>query len=49
VAAAGSVVGGAADAAQPPVLLAQAPAGLSPRGFNPADPALKYELVYHQR
>ena len=45
VAAAGSVVGGAADAAQPSVLLAQAPAGLSPRGFNPADPALKYELV----
>src|SRR5262247_834534 len=45
VAAASGVVGSAADAAQTPAMLAQAPAGLSPRGFNPADPALKYELV----
>jgi dihydroorotase len=45
MAAAGGVVGSAAEAGQTPVLLAQARAGLSPRGFNPADPALKYELV----
>src|SRR5919198_5839718 len=45
VAAASGVVGSAADAAQTPALLAQGPAGPSPRGFNPAAPALKYELV----
>jgi dihydroorotase len=31
--------------AQPPVLLAQAAGAPAPRGFDPADPALKYELV----
>src|SRR5438093_12189292 len=30
---------------QAPVLLAQATGAPSPRGFDPADPALKYELV----
>src|SRR4051812_15537763 len=39
--AAGGVVGNT-DAA--PILLAQAPT-LAARGFNPADPAMKYELV----
>jgi dihydroorotase len=31
--------------AQPAALLAQAPGAPAPRGFDPADPALKYELV----
>jgi dihydroorotase len=42
--AAGSVVSGVAQA-QPTLQVAQATGAPTPRGFNPADPALKYELV----
>jgi dihydroorotase len=42
-AATGALAGGAH--AQTPVQLAQASEAPMPRGFNPADPALKYELV----
>src|SRR5512132_4342068 len=45
--ASGTLAAGATLAGQPataaPVMLAQA--GPAPRGFNPADPALKYDLV----
>jgi dihydroorotase len=43
VAAGGALAGGAH--AQGPVQLAQAATGPAPRGFDPADPALKYELI----
>src|SRR5213596_3314449 len=42
--AAGAVVASQGEAAPPPTQLVQA-VSPSPRGFNPADPALKYELV----
>jgi len=42
--AAGGALGGSAQA-QTPVLVAQATGAPAPRGFDPADPALKYELV----
>jgi dihydroorotase len=48
-AAAGGALGGAAQAVAaqaPPLLVAQAGGGAPmPRGFDPADPALKYELI----
>ncbi|HET7341186.1 MAG TPA: amidohydrolase/deacetylase family metallohydrolase [Methylomirabilota bacterium] len=43
-AAAGSALA-APPSAQTPVLVAQATGAPAPRGFDPADPALKYELV----
>ena len=42
--AASGALGGSAQA-QTPVLVAQATGAPAPRGFDPADPALKYELV----
>jgi dihydroorotase len=43
-AAASGALGGSAQA-QTPMLVAQATGAPAPRGFDPADPALKYELV----
>ena len=47
-AAASGALGGSAQA-QTPVLVAQATGAPAPRGFDPADPALKYELIDRQR
>jgi dihydroorotase len=44
VAAAGAAMAGLADAQPVPIQVAQV-TGPTPRGFDPADPALKYELV----
>jgi dihydroorotase len=43
-AAASGALGGSAQA-QTPILVAQATGAPAPRGFDPADPALKYDLV----